>query len=111
MLLTRQNCTKTISILVAITLLATQAGVIAHAFEHDPAKSQISVCSTCIASHAVSAACVASTPRFEIPVYKLFVGFDQVSKLISVDALLARQRAPPTPLQEIPAPSGDAEFR
>jgi hypothetical protein len=98
MSLVRQNYTRTISVLLAIILITAQAAAIAHTFEHDPAKPQSKVCSTCIAGHSVSTACVASAPQFEIPVYKLFVGFDQVSTLISVAAPLARQRAPPTPL-------------
>jgi hypothetical protein len=98
MSLVRQNCTRTISVLFAIILITAQAAAIAHTFEHDPAKPQSKVCSACIAGQGVSAACFASAPQFEIPVYKLVVGFDQVSTLISVDVPLARQRAPPTPL-------------
>jgi hypothetical protein len=98
MSLVRQNCSRTISVLFAIILITAQAAAIAHTFEHDPAKPQNRVCSTCIAGQGVSAACIASAPQFEIPVYKSYVGLDQVSKLISAAAPLARQRAPPTPL-------------
>ena len=100
MSIVRQNCTRPISVLLAIILLAAQAGALAHAYEHehDPAHPQTQVCSACIAGQAVGSACVNSTPQFEIRAYKSVVGFDQVSALNSVHVPLARQRAPPTPI-------------
>jgi hypothetical protein len=94
----RQNCKRPLSVLLAIIFLAAQTGTLAHAYEHVPGNPQAQVCSTCIAGHALSAACVASTAYIEIRRYNSGFSVERAPVPDTIHVPLARQRAPPTPL-------------
>jgi len=98
MAIVRQNCKMPLSVLLAIIFLAVQTGALAHAFEHDPGSPQAQVCSICIAGHSLSSACVASTVHIEYQHCSAGVNIDRTPVPNTIHLLLARQRAPPTPL-------------
>jgi hypothetical protein len=94
----QHNCKIRFSVLLAIIFLAAQTGALAHAYEHVPGNPQAQVCSTCIAGHALSAACVASTAYIEIRRYNSGFSVERAPVPDTIHVPLARQRAPPTPL-------------
>ncbi len=94
----RQNCKRSLSILLPIILLAAQIGVLAHGHEHDPGRPQAPVCSTCITGQSLSAACAASTVHIEFQQDNAGVSIKRTPEPGTIDLPLARQRAPPTPL-------------
>ncbi len=98
MSIVRQNCKRPLSVLLAIIFLAAQIGALAHAYEHDLVRPQAQVCSTCIAGHSLSSACVGSIAHIEFEQYKAGVSIERMSVPNTIHLPLARQRAPPTPL-------------
>jgi len=92
----QQYCKKPLSVLLAIILFASQTGALAHG--HDPGSPQAQVCSSCIAGHSLSSACVASTLHIDIQHINTGVSIDRTSAPDTIHVPLARQRAPPTPL-------------
>jgi hypothetical protein len=94
----RAEINKRLSTLLAALLLFAQAGALAHAYEHDPGSPQSQICSTCIAAHAVSSACVDTSHGCDLPVYRA-ESYAAIAVLLrGADLPHARQRAPPTPL-------------
>ena len=65
MTIVRQNCKKPLGILLAIIFFAAQTAALAHAYQHDPGSPQAQVCSTCVAGHSLSSACIAPTAHFD----------------------------------------------
>ena len=98
MTMARQNCNKPLSILLAIIVFAGQIGAFAHAYEHDPGRSQTQACSTCIAGDSLSSACVASTTHIDFQHCNAGVNIERTSVPDTIHLPFARQRAPPTPL-------------
>ncbi len=98
MSIVRQNCKRPLSVLLAIIFLAAQLGALAHAYEHELGRPQIQVCSTCIAGHSLSPACVGATAHIEFQQYNADVSIERTSVPNTIHLPLARQRAPPTPL-------------
>jgi hypothetical protein len=98
MIILRQNCKRPLSVLLAIIFFAAQTGALAHSYEHDPGSPQAQVCSTCIAGHSLSSACVASTAHIEFQHCNAGVIIEQTPVPNTIHLPLARQRAPPTPL-------------
>ena len=98
MAIVRQNCKILFSVLLAIVFLAAQITSIAHSYEHDPGKPQTQVCSTCVAGHSFSAACIDSTSCIEFERFNTGVSIEQTLVPDTIHLPLARQRAPPTPL-------------
>jgi hypothetical protein len=94
----QHNCKIRLSVLLAIIFLAAQTGALAHAYEHVPGNPQAQVCSTCIAGHALSSACVASTVQIEFRPYNVGFSVERAPLPDTIRVPLARQRAPPTPL-------------
>ncbi len=98
MTIVRQNCKRPLSVLLAIIFLAAQIGALAHAYEHNPGNPQTQVCSTCIAGHSLSSACVGSTAHIEFQQDNAGVSIERTPVPDTNHLPLARQRAPPTPL-------------
>ena len=98
MSIVRQNCKRPLSVLLAIIFLAAQTGALAHAYEHGPGSPQAQVCSTCIAGHSLSSACVASTAHIDFQQCNAGVSIERTPVPNTIHLPLARQRAPPTPL-------------
>jgi hypothetical protein len=94
----RQNRKRSLTILLAIIFLAAQTGALAHAYEHVPGSPQAQACSTCIAGHALSSACVASMAHIEFRPYNVGFSVERAPLPDTIHVPLARQRAPPTPL-------------
>ncbi len=98
MTIVRQNCKRPLSVLLAIIFFAAQTGALAHAYEHDLSRPQAQVCSTCVAGHSLSSACVASTAHIEFQHCNAGVSIERTPVPNTIHLLLARQRAPPTTL-------------
>jgi len=96
MTIVRQYCKKPLSVLLATIFFAAQTGALAHAYEHDPGNPQAQVCSTCIAGHSLSSACVASTAHIEFQHCNSGVSIKRTPVPGTIHLPLARQRAPPT---------------
>jgi len=94
----RQNCEIRLSVLLALIFLAAQIGALAHAYEHVPGSPQAQACSTCIAGHSLSSACVGSTAHIEFQRDNVGVSVKRAPLPNTIHLPLARQRAPPTPL-------------
>jgi hypothetical protein len=94
----RQNCKIRLSVLLAIIFLAAQVGALAHAYDHEPGSPQAQACSTCIAGHSLSSACIASTAHIEFQQDNAGVIVKRALVPHTIHLPLARQRAPPTPL-------------
>ncbi len=98
MSIVRQNFKKPLSVLLALIFLAAQTGALAHAYEHDLGRPQAQVCSTCIAGHSLSSACVGSVAHIDFQQYNAAVSIERTPVPNTIHLPLARQRAPPTPL-------------
>ncbi len=96
MSIVRQNSKRSLSVLLAIVFLAAQIGALAHAYEHDLGRPQAQVCSTCIAGHSLSSACVGSVAHIEFQQYNAGVSIERTPVPNTIHLPLARQRAPPT---------------
>jgi len=94
----RQNCKRPLGVLLAIIFFAAQTAALAHAYEHDPGSLQAQVCSTCIAGHSLSSACVASTVHIEFQHCNAGIIIERTPVADTIHVPYARQRAPPTPL-------------
>jgi hypothetical protein len=98
MLTMRQDRKRPLGVLLAITVLAAQLGTLAHTYEHDHGSPQAQICSICMSGHLLSTACVASTAHIEFQHCGTGVSFVRTPVPETIHFLLARQRAPPTPL-------------
>ncbi len=98
MTIVRQNCKRPLTVLLAIIFFAAQIGALAHAYEHDLGRPQAQVCSTCIAGHSLSSACVGSVAHIEFQQYNAAVSIERTPVPDAIHLPLARQRAPRTPL-------------
>ena len=86
------------NLLLAVLLIAGQAGAALHAFEHDPGAPQIKVCSTCITAAQLGAASVDSPVARDLEPPSASYSSVTVAACHSRHVLVARQRGPPAPL-------------
>ncbi|MDH3587809.1 MAG: hypothetical protein OEQ74_00245 [Gammaproteobacteria bacterium] len=87
--------------LLTIIFLATQTGALAHAYanEHDSGSTQAQVCSICLAGQSLGSAHIASALNIEFRHHNGGVSIIAMPAPDGIHPPLARQRAPPAPLQ------------
>jgi hypothetical protein len=86
------------NILLAVLLVTAQTAALAHAYQHEIGTPQNQACSTCLTAGQLASACVDNPQIVDTGLFKSPLHQQIASASCSINAIVARQRGPPTTL-------------
>jgi len=88
------------NVLLALLLISAQTATLAHTYQHEIGTPQNQACTACVTAGQLASACVDNPQIVEAGTFTSPLNFQTVSETCSVNAIVVRQRGPPTTPQK-----------